>query len=137
MTILGFDFGLKYIGVACGQQITQTATPLTSLKAKDGIPEWSVITSLIATWRPVELIVGLPLNMDGSWQEMTFCANSFAKKLRKRYQLPVHMVDERLSTWEAKQSPQAKKVKIKKNQDFSQLNAEVAAILVKQWLNEI
>lgn len=131
MLVLGFDFGMKFIGVATGQAITKTATPVTSLRAVDGIPDWEEVARLIEKWRPSALLVGSPLNMDGSNQLMTHCANKFANRLRQKYKLPVHLVDERLSTWQAKQNSAL-------GSSFSELvelNAAAAAIIVEQWLN--
>jgi len=132
--ILGFDFGMKYIGVASGQTITRTATPITSIRATDGIPDWVEIEQLLKTWQPTILVVGNPLNMDGTPQELTRCANKFANRLRHKYQLPVHLVDERLSTWEAKQRLQTKTQR-PSGKDLELINAEAAAILVEQWLS--
>ncbi len=125
--LLGFDFGMKYIGVATGQAITKTATPLTCLNATDGIPDWMEIAILIQTWQPDAIIVGIPLNMDGSSQELTHCATKFATRLRHKFNLPVHLVDERLSTWEAK--------KLQGDKDLAKVNATAAALLLEQWLS--
>ena len=67
-TFLGFDFGTKSIGVAVGQRITATARPLPALKAQDGKPDWNIIEKLLKEWQPEAVIVGLPLNMDGTEQ---------------------------------------------------------------------
>ncbi len=101
-TLLGFDFGLRHIGVAVGQTYTRTAQPVTTLAAHKGVPEWPEITKLIQTWRPHALVVGIPLNMDGTEQPLTRAARRFAKALEKQTQLPVHSMDERLSTVEAR-----------------------------------
>lgn len=101
-TLLGFDFGLKHIGIAVGQTLTHTAQPLTSLKAEKGIPNWDEIKTLIANWRPQALVVGIPLNMDGTEQPLTHAAERFAEALEKNFALPVHRVDERLSSVEAR-----------------------------------
>lgn len=134
--VLGFDFGMKYIGVATGQTITKTATPLTSIRATNGIPDWDEIAALIQEWRPSVLIVGSPLNMDDSVQHITLCAHKFARRLKHKYNLPVHLVDERLSTWEAKQQLQLQTARPTATQ-LNQLNAQAAAILVEQWLQFI
>ncbi|KKK61015.1 hypothetical protein LCGC14_3018540, partial [marine sediment metagenome] len=65
-TLLAFDFGTRQIGVAVGQTLSGSANPLTVLKARDGIPDWTQIASLLEEWKPDRLLVGLPLNMDGS-----------------------------------------------------------------------
>ena len=101
-TLLGFDFGLKHIGVAVGQTFTHTAQPLTSLKAEKGIPQWEEIKKLINTWQPHALVVGIPLNMDGTEQPLTHAAKKFAASLEQHFHLIVHLVDERLSSVEAR-----------------------------------
>ena len=99
--MLAFDFGLRYIGVACGQTITRTATSLTTLRARNGRPDWSELVALVESWRPVRLLVGLPLNMDDTESEMSARARTFARSLGQRTRLPVSLVDERLTTMEA------------------------------------
>ncbi|MFT5690867.1 MAG: putative Holliday junction resolvase [Oceanicoccus sp.] len=101
-TILCFDYGTKTIGVAVGQSITNTANPLTELRAKDGIPNWSEIELIIKEWQPDLVLVGLPLNMDGSYSELTQRADKFGRRIHGRFGCPVEMVDERLSSFEAK-----------------------------------
>jgi len=130
--VLGFDFGMKHIGT--GQTITKTASPLTCIPATDGIPDWNHIAKLIEEWKPNTIVVGLPLNMDGSVQLITLCATKFAKRLQAKFNLPVNLVDERLSTWEAKQRLRSYTKKLSAKQ-LAQINAEAAAILVEQWLN--
>lgn len=101
-TVLAFDFGTRSIGVAVGQEITGTASPLTALKARDGIPDWNIIEALYQEWQPDIVVVGLPLNMDGSEQEMTQRAQKFANRLHGRFKVAVDVCDERLSTADAK-----------------------------------
>lgn len=101
-TVLGFDFGTKRIGVAVGQTVTQSATPLLILAANNGEPKWEEIEKLIRHWKPAALIVGRPLNMDGTTQPLTDAAEHFANELKSRYGLPVYEVDERLSSVEAR-----------------------------------
>ncbi len=101
-TLLAFDFGTKSIGVAIGQRITGTARPLAALKAQDGTPDWAKIERLLAEWQPDEVIVGLPLNMDGSEQPLTARARKFANRLHGRFGVQVLLHDERLSTVEAR-----------------------------------
>lgn len=102
-TVLGFDFGLKHIGVAVGQTVTGSANPLLSLEARRGVPKWEQIATLIAHWRPRTLIVGIPYAIDGSEQPVTRAARNFAGQLYERFALPVMMIDERYTTLEAKQ----------------------------------
>lgn len=97
-TLLGFDYGSRKIGVAVGQELTGSSTPLTTLHHANGGPDWDAIARLIAEWRPDALVVGIPLNMDGSEQPMTASAHRFARRLEGRYGLPVFESDERLSS---------------------------------------
>lgn len=100
--VLAFDYGTSFIGVAVGQSITGTATPLAALKARDGIPDWAQVEKLIAEWKPQRLIIGLPLNMDGSESEISARAKKFAQRLHGRFNVPFDMWDERLSSFEAR-----------------------------------
>src|SRR5699024_5262439 len=100
--ILAFDFGTRQIGVASGQTITATASPLAQLPARDGMPDWEHVEALIREWQPAVILVGLPLNMDGTESALCTRARKFARRLHGRTGKPVLMVDERLSTREAK-----------------------------------
>lgn len=101
-TLLGFDYGTKSIGVAVGQEITASARPLLALKANDGIPNWEQIATLIKEWQPALLIIGLPLNMDGTEQDISRRARKFANRLHGRFGIPVELQDERLTTTDAR-----------------------------------
>ena len=101
-TVLGFDYGSRYIGVAVGHTSPAMAQPLTSLTAQKGEPPWKEIDALLKTWSPNALIVGIPLNMDGSEQAITHSARFFLENLQQRFHLPVFAVDERLTTVEAR-----------------------------------
>lgn len=104
-TVLGFDFGTKSIGVAIGQTITKTARPLKALKAKDGIPNWDAIDSILKEWIPDKVIVGLPLDLQGGELEsITPRARKFANRLKGRFNVNVELHDERLTTTEARSS---------------------------------
>lgn len=133
-TVLGFDFGLKHIGVAVGQSVTQTAQPLTSLKANQGCPDWQALGLLIDEWRPTALIVGVPYNMDGTIQPLTVQAKAFAKHLQECYDLPVYLIDERLTTVAAKEALFTKhgfKALSKKN-----IDGLAAKLIVEDWLKQ-
>ncbi len=100
---LGFDYGQKFIGVAVGSTHSGTAQALATVRVSaQKTPDWDHISRLVTQWRPTEFVVGLPLNMDGTPQAMTRAARTFGERLRDRYNLPVHMVDERLTTQIAK-----------------------------------
>ena len=101
-TLLAFDFGTKSIGVAIGQRITGTARPLTALKAQNGTPDWNLIERLLKEWQPDVVIVGLPLNMDGTEQPLTQRARKFANRIHGRFGVVVDLQDERLTTTDAR-----------------------------------
>lgn len=101
-TVLGFDYGTKSIGIAIGQQLTASARPLMSIKAVDGIPKWEEIEAIITEWKPDLIVVGLPLNMDGTEQEITLRAKKFGNRLNGRFGVKVVNQDERLTTADAK-----------------------------------
>lgn len=101
-TLMGFDFGTKSIGIAIGQEVSGTASPLSAVPAKDGIPNWDSIKRVLDDWQPDLLVVGLPLNMDGTNQEVTFKAKKFAKRLHGMFGYTVEVHDERLTTTDAK-----------------------------------
>lgn len=102
-SLLCFDFGTKRIGIAVGQTITQTATPLQTVRNKNNRPDWNNIEQLIDEWQPDALVVGLPLNMMDEVQEMTIASEKFMRQLHGRFHLPVYSIDERLSSFEAAQ----------------------------------
>jgi putative Holliday junction resolvase len=100
--LLGFDYGEKTIGVAVGNVISGQAHPLANVRVIRGQPEWDKITELVSEWQPMALVVGLPLNMNGTENPVTPLARKFGNRLNGRYNLPVHMVDERLTTRDAR-----------------------------------
>jgi putative Holliday junction resolvase len=133
-TFLGFDFGMKNIGVAVGQELTKTANPLTVIKAREGIPDWDQIKKLLDEWHPQLLIVGLPLNMDGTEQEMTAAARRFGNRLNGRFHIPVDWQDERLTTFEAlDQLGIRSKMQSNKREDVDRISAQ---LILQSWLNQ-
>ena len=103
-TVLGFDFGEKRIGIAVGETMLKLAHPLTTIQAEENAVKFAQIATLIQEWRPSLLVVGLPTYLDGEAHELTYLAKKFAQRLEGRFNLPVVMVDERLSSAEAAQS---------------------------------
>lgn len=101
--LLAFDFGLRQIGVAVGNSALGTTQPLTVLRARDGKPDWNAVAALCHEWRPDLLLVGDPLNMDGTVSELAERARKFARRLEGRLALPTEMVDERLTSFAVKQ----------------------------------
>lgn len=132
---IGFDFGTKNIGVAVGQEITGTASPQHSLDAKNGEPNWQEVDALIKSWEPAALVVGIPFRMDGSEQHTTHAARHFSKQLQQRYALPVHHVDERLTTKEARHQlhEQGGYAKIAS----SNIDSLAAKLILEQWMKTL
>ena len=97
-TILGFDFGLKRIGVAVGNSILRQASPLTIITAATNDDKFSAIAKLVAEWEPDLAVVGLPLHPDGAEHEMTVRCRRFANQLHGRYGIQTVLVDERYSS---------------------------------------
>jgi len=101
-SVMAFDFGLRRIGVAMGQEMIGTGQPLAMIPADNGTPDWAQLEKLLAEWQPDLVLVGLPLNMDGSENDMCGRARKFGKRLHGRFHVPIDMVDERLTSYEAK-----------------------------------
>jgi putative pre-16S rRNA nuclease len=129
-TLLAFDYGEKHIGVAVGQTLTSTANPLGTVRVVRASPDWSAISRMVKTWKPDALVVGLPLNMDGSEQKVTRRARRFRDELLGRYCLPVHLVDERLTTREARDRLASA------GRAGSADHPVAAQIILESWLNE-
>ena len=94
---------MRQIGVAVGNSVTATCEELAVIRARDGKPDWQQLDRLLEEWHPNMLVVGEPLNMDDSESELSQLARKFGRRLAERYQLPVEFMDERLSSFEAKQ----------------------------------
>ena len=131
---LAFDYGLRWIGCAVGQNLTSSASALNSLRAKDGIPQWREIELLLEEWQPQKVIVGLPLNMDGSESEMCQRARKFGNRIHGRFGVTVDFADERLSSFEAK----GELIKQAGNQGFKDRGVDglSAAIILEGWMRE-
>lgn len=132
--ILGFDFGTKRIGVASGQAITGTASPLAPIPSRDGIPDWAILESLLQTWKPEALVVGLPLNMDDTESELSHLARKFARRIAARFQLPVFMCDERLSSHSARGL--LMEVQGRRKGKLPSLDSTAAVFITEAWLAE-
>lgn len=133
-TVLAIDYGLRNMGVAVGNTLSRTAQPLTIINARDGVPNWDALTKLIEEWQPHRVVVGHPLNMDGSESEISKKVMKFARQIEGRYQTAVTLVDERLSSREAK----AAALSAGHHGDFAAkpIDDEAAAIILATWLNE-
>lgn len=139
-TALVFDFGLKHIGVATAQESMGFAQALTTVGADDGQPHWADLDVLVAEWRPHTLVIGLPINMDGTPSEMAARARRFGARLEARYALATEYVDERLSTFEAEsrlgddaKRPRASR-SAKANKRRNNIHAKAAKVIAETWL---
>jgi putative pre-16S rRNA nuclease len=126
ITLLCFDCGKKRIGIAVGQTITATATALETINTINNKPDWENISRLIKEWNPDRLVVGKPLQLDGSRQEMTEFAERFSRQLEGRFHVPVEMIEEQLSSYEARRE-------LKSTRD---LDAVAARLILETWLSE-
>ena len=132
--VMGFDFGTQKMGMACGNSLSSTAQPLAIFPMRDGIPDWDKLEKLIAQWQPNTCVVGLPLNMDDSESELSARARKFARRLRHRLNIPVWMVDERLTTREARNSL----LSYQQQGHGKKTNADslAATMLIESWFRE-
>ena len=125
-TLICFDYGTKRIGVAVGQTLTRTATPLETVFVKNNKPDWDRITQLINEWQPQGLVVGDPLNMNNSRQPVTEAADRFCRQLQGRFNLPVYRADERLSSREAET----------RHNEKEKLDEVAAQVILESWLEQ-
>ena len=128
--VLGFDYGPRKIGIAIGQTLTGTASALKTLRAVKERPDWDGINGLIETWQPDALIVGLPYNMDDTEAELATRVRRFARQLEGRYRRKVYLVDERLTSVEARRAMPTRVRKIEA------LDAHAAKLILETWLSE-
>ena len=131
---MAFDFGLRQIGVAVGNCLLATSQPLSIIHAKDGIPQWDKIEALLAEWQPDALLVGDPINMDGSGSELSQRAQKFARRLHGRFGLEVLLVDERLTSFEAKQT--LKEQGHRGNYNDQPADSLAAELILQSWMRD-
>ena len=126
MQIISFDFGTKKIGVAVGQTKTRTSSPLEVIFNKNNATDWKRIHLIIEEWKPELILVGKPLNMDGTDSDIMKIVNNFFKKLNKTTNIRCEYVDERLTSFEARQNLSEIKTDL--------VDAHAAKILIDHWL---
>lgn len=129
---MAFDFGLRQIGVAVGNCLLRSTQPLAIIKAREGIPDWSVLEQMVKQWQPDLLVVGDPLNMDGSASELCLRARKFANRLHGRLGLPVELMDERLTSFEAKQI--SREQGHRGNYKRQPVDSHAAELVLQSWL---
>jgi len=125
MQIVAFDFGEKKIGVAVGQTSTYTSSPLQVIFNNHDKVNWNEISVLLEEWKPELILVGKPLNMDGTDSEIMKKVDAFYKKLESLYDAKFEYVDERLTTFEARD--------ILKENNVETVDANAAKILIDNW----
>jgi putative Holliday junction resolvase len=132
--ILAFDYGTRRIGVAAGDTLTRTARPLAVLEVRGGLP-WGAIDRLVVDYTPTQLVVGLPYNMDGTETGMTAPARDFSLALEARLHIPVHLIDERLSSREAEaelREARASGLK-RKRVTHADVDRVAAKVILERW----
>lgn len=129
-TLLGFDFGPRKIGVAVGQSVTGSASALTTVRSRRDKPDWSRIEQLVREWQPNGAVVGLPYNMDDTETELAPNARRFARQLQGRFGLDVHLVDERLTSLEARRQLGRDATSLEA------IDAMAAKLILETWLSE-
>ena len=134
-TYLGFDFGYKKIGVAVGQTVTGSASPLQTIRSINQSPDWQIISKLIQEWRPIGLVVGISRQADGSDNPVTPRIIKFCNQLKGRYQLPVYKQDETLSTFEAKQML-FDELSVNAGKLWEVQDQLAAQLILQSWLND-
>ncbi|MCI0505419.1 MAG: Holliday junction resolvase RuvX [Gammaproteobacteria bacterium] len=146
-TLLAFDYGTKRIGVAVGQELTKSATPLITLNNSEKGTDWYDIDHLVKEWRPDAFVVGLPLNADGSEHAVSRAAKQFGDQLQARYNLPVYWVDERLTSVEAESMIAASRKDVKSGRQLrkkagsrriakAQIDSAAARLILESWFNQ-
>ena len=132
-TLLGIDYGLARIGLAVGNTASSSAEPLATLQAKCGKPDWQELSNYINDWSVTAFVLGLPLTANGANQDITFITRKFAGILSARYNLPVHLVDERYTS---KSAQDIFRSFSKQKQQRLGLDAVAAQLILEQWLND-
>jgi putative holliday junction resolvase len=130
--LLGLDIGTKYIGVAVGQAITKTATPLSSIYLKNQIPNWKALDKFIQLWKPDAIIIGLPQKIAGKNQTIISWIQYISKKIKERYQLPTFLSDETLTSVEARARLFAQKGY--RNLSKENVDCYAAKLILEDWL---
>lgn len=136
MTYLAFDYGHKRVGVAVGDAITGTARPLPTIHTSGTEIEWKPLLALIGEWRPKAVIVGLPLNDDGSEQAITTAARRFAEELARRCGLTVHLADERFSSRAADDALRDARAsgRMTRRVRKGDRDGQAARVILEQWM---
>ena len=128
--VMAFDFGLKHIGIAIGQEITRTASTFYSINATEGHPDWTELDKIIIEWKPNLFVVGDPFNMDGTRSKIQDLTDNFSSALNKRYDINIEKTDERLSSREAKERLENEQIGTR---DSSNKHSISAQVILEDW----
>ena len=128
--VMAFDFGLKHIGIAIGQEITRTASTFYSINATEGHPDWTELDKIIIEWKPNLFVVGDPFNMDGTRSKIQDLSDNFSTALYKRYDINIEKTDERLSSREAKERLENLQIGTR---DSSNKHSISAQVILEDW----
>ena len=129
--LLAFDYGTHKIGVAVGQSLTGTATPLETLRMVNRKPDWRRIGQLLEEWHPEALVVGHPFEMTGREANNAPGAKRFARQLHGRFRIPVHLADERLTSRDAWSA-----LGRRAGSDPTRVDSYAAKLILETWLND-
>ena len=132
---MAFDFGEKRIGIATGETMLKTAHALTTVHAEANDVRFAEIGKLIKDWKPRLLIVGLPTHLDGAEHTLTQLSKKFAQRLEGRFNLPVMMLDERLSSAEAAQHLSGAGIKASAQKDI--IDAVAAQVILQSYFDHL
>ena len=134
--VVAIDFGLKYLGIAASSRLIPRPFGITTLLAQSGkLKDWSKLEEILIEYKPHTILVGLPLNMDGSESEMSEMAKAFGESLSSRTSIPVEFVDERLSSWEVKKMEQENSKH--KQKKASKIHEMSACLIAQTWVSDI
>ncbi len=149
--ILAIDFGFSKMGLAIGNIQMKSSTALGILRAKNGVPIWDDLDKVIHQWKPKMLLIGYPINMDGTESTMSKLVEEFAESLNNRYSIDYELIDERLSSFEAKgiligqyhlnntfnrkRQKKQKKQKRQKKYNLQEVDSIAASILLDNWFS--
>ena len=129
-TVIGFDYGTVWTGIAIGLTLTAQARPLAAIKSINLKPDWQAIETLLKEWQPQRLIVGLPSSMIDDHHPMTEKALKFSRQLEGRFKIPVELIDERLTTREAFEIA----IESKQHKTKQQIDSIAAMLITESWL---
>jgi putative holliday junction resolvase len=136
--VLAFDFGLRRIGVACGDTVSRSASALQTVPSGPQGPRWEMIGAMLREWQPDLAVIGLPYNVDGSESAMTGSARAFAAEVARRYALEIVLVDERYSSLDAEaRLKSAREAGLRRGKVAkSDIDAAAACVILERWFTE-